>query len=144
MDAAVELRAGLMEAVRAGATPPSSDSARLARAAREGDRAAFGELYSRYARMVHGILLARVPRREVDDLVQDVFLLALRRLDGLRNPEAFGPWLAMITRKAGPAIAAHGRAPLATGRCLSATAAQGRQCTVKKSLPARSRTLRNS
>ncbi|PYQ09990.1 MAG: RNA polymerase subunit sigma-70, partial [Acidobacteria bacterium] len=59
-----------MEAVRAGATPPSSDSARLARAAREGDRAAFGELYSRYARMVHGILLARVPRREVDDLVQ--------------------------------------------------------------------------
>jgi DNA-directed RNA polymerase specialized sigma24 family protein len=36
--------------------------------------------------MVHGILLARVPRREVDDLVQDVFLLALRRLDGLRNP----------------------------------------------------------
>jgi len=78
-----------MEAVRAGATPPSSDSARLARAAREGDRAAFGELYSRYARMVHGILLARVPRRQVDDL---------RRLDGLRNPDAFGPWLAMITR----------------------------------------------
>jgi RNA polymerase sigma-70 factor (ECF subfamily) len=97
VDAAFELRAGLMEAVRAGA-PPSADSARLARAAREGDRAAFGELYARYARMVHGILLARVPRREVDDLVQDVFLLALRRLDGLRNPEAFGPWLAMITR----------------------------------------------
>src|SRR5207247_9828847 len=82
----------------AGAAPPSSDSAGLAGAAREGGRAGFGELYSRYARMVHGILLTRVPRREVDDLVQDVFLLALRRLDGLRNPEAFGPWLAMITR----------------------------------------------
>jgi len=78
--------------------PPAPEEATLARAAREGDRAAFGELYARYARMVHGILLARVPRSEVDDLVQDVFLLALRRLDGLRNPHAFGPWLAMITR----------------------------------------------
>jgi hypothetical protein len=43
VDAAVELRAGLMEPVRAGA-PVSEDSARLARAAREGDRPAFGEL----------------------------------------------------------------------------------------------------
>ena len=66
--------------------PPAAEEATLARAARNGDRSAFGELYARYARMVHGILLARVPRREVDDLVQDVFLLALRRLDGLRNP----------------------------------------------------------
>jgi RNA polymerase sigma-70 factor, ECF subfamily len=100
VDAAVDLRAGLIEplAVSAEAMPPPSEEARLARAARDGDRAAFGALYARYARMVHGILLARVPRREVDDLVQDVFLLALRRLDGLRNPDAFGPWLAMITR----------------------------------------------
>lgn len=67
-------------------------------AAREGDRGAFGGLYDRHARMVHGILLARVPRRDVDDLVQDVFLAALRRLDSLRDPEAFGPWLAMIAR----------------------------------------------
>ena len=78
--------------------PPAAEEATLARAARNGDRSAFGELYARYARMVHGILLARVPRREVDDLLQDVFLLALRRLDGLRNPDAFGPWLAMIAR----------------------------------------------
>jgi len=55
----------------------------LVRAARDGDRAAFGRLYDRYARMVHGILLARVPLREVDDLVQEVFLLALRQLHAL-------------------------------------------------------------
>jgi RNA polymerase sigma-70 factor (ECF subfamily) len=48
--------------------------------------------------MVHGILLARVPYREVDDLVQDVFLTALRRLNTLRDNAAFGGWLAMITR----------------------------------------------
>ncbi len=54
-----------------------SESSLLVEAAREGDRTAFGCLYDRYARMVHGILLARVPPSEVDDLVQDVFLLVL-------------------------------------------------------------------
>ena len=74
------------------------NDALLANAAREGDRPAFGKLYDRFARMVHGILLARVPRSEVDDLVQDVFLQALRRVHTLRDPSAFGPWLAMIAR----------------------------------------------
>ena len=35
-------------------------------AAQDGDRAAFGQLYERYARMVHGVLLARVAVGEVD------------------------------------------------------------------------------
>lgn len=76
----------------------TSEDARLAEAARNGDRAAFGRLYSLHVRMVHGILLARVPPREVDDLAQDVFLLALRRLPSLREAGAFGPWLAVLTR----------------------------------------------
>lgn len=63
-----------------------------------GDRDAFGKLYDLYAPMVHGILLARVPRSEVDDLVQDIFLVALKRLHTLRNANSFGPWLAMIAR----------------------------------------------
>src|SRR5436309_4394244 len=70
----------------------------LVSAARNGDRAAFGCLYDRYARMVHGILLARVPPREVDDLVQEVFLSALRQLHGLRDISRFGAWLGTITR----------------------------------------------
>src|SRR5467141_5099891 len=70
----------------------------LVHAAREGDRAAFGRLYDRYARMVHGILLARVPPPEVDDLVQEVFLLALRQLHALRDVSRFGAWLRTITR----------------------------------------------
>src|SRR5260370_164974 len=76
--------------------PREEDS--LVSAARDGDRAAFGRLYGRYARMVHGILLARVPPREVDDLVQEVFLLALRQLHGLRDVSRFGAWLGTITR----------------------------------------------
>ena len=42
--------------------------------ARDGDAAAFSRLYERYARMIHGMLLARVSRLDVEDLVQDVFL----------------------------------------------------------------------
>ena len=70
----------------------------LVLSARGGDRAAFGRLYDRYSRMVHGILLARVPPREVDDLVQEVFLLALRQLHALRDISRFGAWLGTITR----------------------------------------------
>ena len=76
----------------------TSEDAVLVEAARAGDRAAFGRLYDRYARLVHGILLARAPRAEVDDLVQDVFLFALRKLHTLRDAGAFGGWLAMIAR----------------------------------------------
>ncbi|HVF48917.1 MAG TPA: sigma-70 family RNA polymerase sigma factor [Pyrinomonadaceae bacterium] len=67
-------------------------------AVRGGDRDAFGQLYDRYSAMVHGILLARVPYGEVGDLVQDVFLVAFKKLSTLRDAGAFGPWLAMIAR----------------------------------------------
>ncbi|HKW35057.1 MAG TPA: sigma-70 family RNA polymerase sigma factor [Candidatus Acidoferrum sp.] len=81
--------------------PPTTEACpddALVSAARAGDRSAFGLLYGRYARMVHGILLCRVPPREVDDLVQEVFLLALRKLDSLRDLARFGAWLSTITR----------------------------------------------
>jgi RNA polymerase sigma-70 factor (ECF subfamily) len=76
---------------------PSVD-ATLVASARTGDRVAFGRLYARFAPMVHGLLLVRVPRADVDDLAQDVFLQAMRRLGSLRDADAFGPWLAAIAR----------------------------------------------
>ncbi len=81
----------------------------LVERARDGSRTAFGELYEKYARMVHGLLLARVPHSEVEDMVQDVFLLAMRRLSSLRDERAFAGWLAMIARN--QAIDYHRRAP---------------------------------
>jgi RNA polymerase sigma-70 factor (ECF subfamily) len=78
-------------------SPDNSDAA-LAKAAQEGHRDAFGQLYQRYARMVHGILLARTPALEAEDLVHEVFLRALSRLQGLREVSRFGAWLAAITR----------------------------------------------
>jgi RNA polymerase sigma-70 factor (ECF subfamily) len=70
----------------------------LVRAVLDGEHDRFGRLYEIYAPLVHGVLLARVPRDEVDDLVQDIFLHALKKLHTLRNPTAFGPWIAMIAR----------------------------------------------
>jgi RNA polymerase sigma-70 factor (ECF subfamily) len=48
--------------------------------------------------MVHAILLGRVPRRDVDDLVQEVFLTVYTRIRELREPGAFGGWIATIAR----------------------------------------------
>lgn len=76
----------------------AAEDGRLVRAARAGDESAFARLYERYARMVHGVLLARASREDVEDLLQDVFLTAWKRLDELRDPAAFGGWLAMIAR----------------------------------------------
>lgn len=84
--------------IEPAAVAEASPHASLVAAARDGDTNAFERLYELYGQMVHGILLARVPWGEVDDLVQDVFLLAFRRLSGLRDPAAFGGWLAMIAR----------------------------------------------
>jgi RNA polymerase sigma-70 factor (ECF subfamily) len=70
----------------------------LVRAVLQGDREGFSQLYGLYAPLVHGILLARVPRIEVDDLVQDIFLHAFKKLHTLRDAAAFGPWIAMIAR----------------------------------------------
>src|SRR6185436_19963209 len=70
----------------------------LVKAVLDGDRDSFGRLYQLYAPLVHGILLARIPRSEVDDLVQDIFLHAFRKLHTLRDWAAFGPWIAMIAR----------------------------------------------
>jgi RNA polymerase sigma-70 factor (ECF subfamily) len=99
------------------------DDTGLVRAAAAGDRGAFGQLYERYARMVHAILLTRVPPGDAEDLVQEVFLAAMRQLGGLRDAQGFRGWLGAIarnkamdhhrvTRKQAPLEAApEGRAP---------------------------------
>jgi RNA polymerase sigma-70 factor, ECF subfamily len=82
----------------AEATTEMQDEVALVQAARAGDRFAFGQLYQRYGRMVHGILLSRVPNGAVDDLVQDVFLKAMVQLHHLRDDDKFGGWIATIAR----------------------------------------------
>jgi RNA polymerase sigma-70 factor, ECF subfamily len=81
-----------------GHMPDPASSTELALAAGKGDRRAFAVLHERYGRMVHAILLARVPAGAAADLVQDVFVAALERIGELHKAEAFGGWLAQIAR----------------------------------------------
>jgi len=83
------------------------------RAVAAGDQEAFARLYDDYVRMVHAILLGRIPRRDVDDLVQEVFLAAYRRIRELRDPEAFGGWIATIARNRATDYMRHSKEPLA-------------------------------
>jgi RNA polymerase sigma-70 factor (ECF subfamily) len=72
--------------------------AKLVERIRAGEQEAFNELYRMFAPLVHGIVLTRAPREEVDDIVQEVFLSAYKNLHTLRDPNAVGGWLAMIAR----------------------------------------------
>jgi RNA polymerase sigma-70 factor (ECF subfamily) len=78
--------------------PPESRESVLVAAVLAGNRDMFAGLYELYAPLVHGVLLARMPRSEVEDTVQEIFLHALRKLHTLRDSNAFGPWIAMIAR----------------------------------------------
>src|SRR3954469_4871450 len=68
------------------------------RAIARGDDDAFTRVYAAYGRMVRAVLLGRVPRKDVDDLLQDVFVIAYTRIRELRDPSAFGGWVATIAR----------------------------------------------
>jgi RNA polymerase sigma-70 factor (ECF subfamily) len=68
------------------------------RAVARGDNDAFTRVYAAYGRMVRAVLLGRVPRKDVDDLLQDVFVVAFTRIRELRDPAAFGGWIATIAR----------------------------------------------
>lgn len=70
----------------------------LVRAAQRGDVASFETLYARYGRVVHGILLGRVAAADADDVMQEVFITAYRKLADLREPAAFAAWIARIAR----------------------------------------------
>jgi RNA polymerase sigma-70 factor (ECF subfamily) len=81
-----------------GCTPDRASVTQLVGAAQHGDREAFGELYRRYARFVHGIALASGTPDDADDIVQNTFVQAMARIGTLREPSAFGSWIATIAR----------------------------------------------
>lgn len=79
----------------------------LVRRAQGGDAEAFGELYRRYAASLVGYLVAVLSRRQAsqagvwsdaEDLVQDAFRTAWRKLPSLRSPSCFPSWLRSIAR----------------------------------------------
>ena len=65
-----------------------------------GDDAAFGEIVERY----HGRLRPYVcglssDESEVDDVLQDICVRVIEKIDSVRQPERFRPWLAVLARR---------------------------------------------
>lgn len=102
----------------------------LVERAKTGDREAYGELVIRFQSSVYAMALIRVrDLLEAQELTQDVFVHAMRKLPQLRDARCFAGWLRRITARMainrltrkGPlfaadaelleAIQAHGRSP---------------------------------
>lgn len=74
-----------------------ASDAELVSAARAGGRLAREALYRRHVSLVLGLLHRILLRdRDVDDLAQDVFVIAFERLDDLTDPQAFAAWVGSI------------------------------------------------
>ncbi len=79
-----------------------AEDRRLVLLAQGGDRVAFGALVQKYTGVVRALVAARVGwGADADDGTQDVFLLALRRLSSLTEPERFAGWIARIATNRG-------------------------------------------
>ena len=86
-----------------------SAEANLIERACSGDRDAFTDLYKMFAPLVHGIVLARVPYDDAQDIVQEVFLSAYNNLHTLRDKNVMGSWLASIARNRATEFYRHAR-----------------------------------
>src|SRR5215211_8012067 len=72
----------------------------LVERAKTGDREAYGELVVRFQNSVYAMALARVrDPLEAQELAQDVFVHAMRKLPQLRDPRCFAGWLRRITAR---------------------------------------------
>jgi RNA polymerase sigma factor (sigma-70 family) len=81
-----------------GSTSVFSD-AELARAAQEGDATSLGILLERHRAPLYAVALRMLGHGpHAEDAIQDAFLIALRSIDRLREPEAVGGWLHGILR----------------------------------------------
>src|SRR5262249_57511861 len=72
----------------------------LVEKAQGGDRAAYGELVRRFQGSVYAMALTRVHDPvEAQELAQEVFVHAMRKLPQLRDPRCFAGWLRRITAR---------------------------------------------
>lgn len=71
----------------------------LTRAAQAGDVSALALLLERHRSGMRAVAVSLLgPGPDVEDVMQDAALVALRRIADVRDPEAVGPWLRMVVR----------------------------------------------
>jgi RNA polymerase sigma-70 factor (ECF subfamily) len=77
----------------------SDDDTLLARQAQQGDREAFLTLYNRYLNKVYNRVRSRVPAEDVEDVVQEIFIAAVRSLKNFEQRSQFNTWLYTIVNR---------------------------------------------
>ena len=78
-----------------------SSTVQLVAAAQKGDQEAFAELVRRYQRVTITTAWAVLHDfHAAQDVAQESFVMAFRKLSTLRHPKAFGPWLLKLTHRA--------------------------------------------
>jgi len=83
------------------AEPVVDEDQRLVAAVRRGDDRAFEALYSRYQRRIHAYVMRMVKDHgRAEDVTQEVFVSALRRMRDTERPIAFKPWIYEIAKNA--------------------------------------------
>src|SRR4051812_5951969 len=94
----MEAALALAPAPRAVTTQSDSE---LVASVRRGDDRAFEELYARYNRRISSYIFGMVKdHARAEDLTQDVFVSALRRMRDTDRPIAFKPWIYEIAKNA--------------------------------------------
>ena len=74
---------------------------KLVAAVRRGDDRAFEALYERYHRRIHAYVYGMVKdHQRAEDVTQEVFVSALRRMRATERPIAFKPWVYEIAKNA--------------------------------------------
>ena len=72
----------------------------LVERAKTGDREAFGDLVVRFQGSVFALAMARLRNAgDAEELTQDVFIHAMRKLPQLRDARAFAGWLRQMTAR---------------------------------------------
>ncbi|MGD9905486.1 MAG: RNA polymerase sigma factor [Vicinamibacterales bacterium] len=69
------------------------DEAALVARCRAGDGSAFEAIYARHAGRLYSLAYRMVGAADAEDVVQDIFLLAHRKLGGFRGEASLGTWL---------------------------------------------------
>src|SRR4051794_30884721 len=88
------------ESSMTGATLERTDH-QLVAAVRRGDERAFEALYERYHRRIYSFVLGMVKDHgRAEDVTQEVFVSALRRMRATERPIAFKPWIYEIAKNA--------------------------------------------
>ena len=101
---------------------PDLEVVRHVRLARRGSQQAYSFLYTRFAALVHAILLGRFAPALADELTQECFATAFARLHQLQDDSRFGAWIAAMARRMKPTTGAelHDAQDLDAFRCKGA------------------------